>query len=258
MHEEAQNGAEAGVGTAPALFPEGGAALVVPKVWSVLSCFLLLLGYLGVQLVVGLILGVGFVLGGAKLTSPWFVPSAMVLSQGGTLLLLWLTRGRQGAKRLWDSRELRDARAWGLVAVGFVVSLGVNLFRVAIEQDIPMPTVNQAMIDAMAGAGSIPWAILLAFFIGMVILAPLAEEWLFRGILQTALGARWGPLAAVPVTAALFALFHDVSTWWVVAIYGLVWGWIIYRRSSLTVSILTHAAWNLTAFFMVVSAIFGS
>lgn len=92
--------------------------------------------------------------------------------------------------------------------------------------------------------------LLMAVIIGAVILAPLMEEPVFRGLLQTCLlnlfGSRRWP--ALLITAALFSITH----YWVVPwqnlvplfVLGLVFGYVYERTGSLLTPVLVHAGFN--------------
>lgn len=236
-----------------------------PKRWTLLSGFLLLLGFFGVQLFVGLViavvLGVRMAMRGQGLdmdleSEDWFMPTALLTTQLGTLVLLWANRRRLGARALWDSVDLRDRRGWIEAGAAFLLVPVVNVVRVMVQSDAPLPTVNKSLMSLATDPSSLPWVLLAMLGSAMVFVAPVAEEWLFRGIFQPILADRWGPWVAIPVTAGLFAVVHDFSTWWLIFVYGLAWGWLAYRRNSLTLNILVHGAWNLTSFFLILGAAF--
>lgn len=81
-----------------------------------------------------------------------------------------------------------------------------------------------------------------------VVLAPLAEEVVFRGILLPGLSRHMRTQNALLISAALFGLFH-VPSHGIGAIMpgllGLVFGWARLRTGSLAAPILLHAANNL-------------
>lgn len=72
----------------------------------------------------------------------------------------------------------------------------------------------------------------------------LCEEALFRGLVMSGL-RRWGPWAAIGVTALLFGLAH-ASIYRLLPTFaiGLVLGWVVHRTGSLWCSILVHALNN--------------
>ncbi len=89
----------------------------------------------------------------------------------------------------------------------------------------------------------------LLLIIGMVILAPICEETLFRGFIQKAYEGNSKKYGFV-LTALLFGLFHmlngvkDVIPAFVI---GFVLGYIVYQTGSITGSMLAHASNNLCA-----------
>jgi membrane protease YdiL (CAAX protease family) len=81
-----------------------------------------------------------------------------------------------------------------------------------------------------------------------VVLAPLAEEVIFRGVLLPGLARQMHPGTALWISAALFALFH-VPSHGLGAVFpgllGVVFGWARLRTGSLLAPIMLHAANNL-------------
>ncbi|MDG1895726.1 MAG: type II CAAX endopeptidase family protein [Fuerstiella sp.] len=86
----------------------------------------------------------------------------------------------------------------------------------------------------------------LAFFAMAVVLAPIAEELLYRGALQGGIHARFNIYCACLVQAALFAAMHQKSLAVMLTIFvgGLTYGMIVYWRNSLFASMVTHATFN--------------
>jgi membrane protease YdiL (CAAX protease family) len=82
-----------------------------------------------------------------------------------------------------------------------------------------------------------------------VVLAPVGEELLYRGVLQPSLRRICGARLAIALTAALFALMHPHYGPLVVQTFGLgcVLGWARERTGALSAPILIHAAINGTA-----------
>lgn len=86
--------------------------------------------------------------------------------------------------------------------------------------------------------------------VAIVVLAPLAEELLFRGILLRALARRVSPGAAVAGSAVLFAGAHLVSPSAAPVLapllaLGVVSGLRAVRTGDLSQSVLLHAGFNL-------------
>ncbi|HTB08557.1 MAG TPA: type II CAAX endopeptidase family protein [Acidimicrobiales bacterium] len=93
-----------------------------------------------------------------------------------------------------------------------------------------------------------------------VFLAPLFEEWFFRGVLFRALAEgtqgvtrRSAVVIGVVVSAALFGLAHGEPLEFAgLFALGIVLAIVAYRTKRLVPSYLTHAAFNATAFVMVI------
>jgi len=87
----------------------------------------------------------------------------------------------------------------------------------------------------------------------VVVLAPLAEEFVFRGVLYTGLRRSFGPVLAAVASAAVFSAIHQ-SAYGAVALFGLGFGMaLLYERSgSLASPIAVHAAFNAFQFVGIV------
>jgi len=88
-------------------------------------------------------------------------------------------------------------------------------------------------------------------WVAVVVLTPIFEETLYRGLLLEACEEAFGPLAAVLLTSTAFALSHA----WVLTpprllepfCGGLCIGLLAWRTRSLPACIGLHAGWNLAA-----------
>ena len=105
------------------------------------------------------------------------------------------------------------------------------------------------VIDALRTEDLAPWVL----WIGAVVIAPVAEECFFRGLLQTylvkLLGRRW---PAILLTGTLFGVIHaggrDAPQPHVVPammVLGIMLGVLYARRGALIAPITVHALFNL-------------
>jgi membrane protease YdiL (CAAX protease family) len=78
----------------------------------------------------------------------------------------------------------------------------------------------------------------------VVILAPWAEELLFRGMLFRALHRAWGPTRGLWVSAAFFAVYHPPVAWLPVFCMGLASAWLFRRSGRLIPCALLHMTYN--------------
>ena len=84
----------------------------------------------------------------------------------------------------------------------------------------------------------------LVLFSSLAILAPVCEEFLFRGIIQRGY-LRRGPWAAIVIVGFYFALYHlSFERLVVIAPVALVLGYVAWRSDSLISSILVHFSYN--------------
>lgn len=94
---------------------------------------------------------------------------------------------------------------------------------------------------------------------GAVVLAPVTEELLFRGLLFASLRRRlaW-PIAAV-MSAVAFAVLHGYGLQGFASVMwsGLVWAWAFERTGSLWPAVIGHALGNLSASALVLVALRG-
>jgi uncharacterized protein len=95
------------------------------------------------------------------------------------------------------------------------------------------------------------WAV-VALVVYAVVMAPLAEELVFRGLIFRSVADRRGFWPGAFASAIPFGLIHvvpgdalDVSVLvCMMMITGLAWAWIHWRHHNLLVNIATHAAFN--------------
>ncbi len=170
--------------------------------------------------------------------------------------VVWVVR-RHGSGDLVGDLGLRfRAGDWWGLPVGFVLQLALalglqpllDLFGV----EGPPQQVGRLARDAEGATVALAVA-------SVVVLAPLAEELLFRGLLLRALRRRWSEAAAIAGSAAVFAALHllDPGAALVVPalfVAGVVMGIAACRRGDLGLAIAIHAGFNLTAVLALIYA----
>jgi membrane protease YdiL (CAAX protease family) len=88
-------------------------------------------------------------------------------------------------------------------------------------------------------------AALACFALTAVVLAPLFEETIFRGVLLPVVGRELGPQWGVVISAAVFAVAHlSLGELPPLLMLGLGLGWLRWRTGSLGSCVLMHALWN--------------
>jgi membrane protease YdiL (CAAX protease family) len=98
------------------------------------------------------------------------------------------------------------------------------------------------------GGKNVTWLLLVA----VVVMGPLAEEILFRGLLFGALRKRFSAYWTVIITAALFAFVHlQLAFFLPLFAFGLLLGWLRQRSGNLALPCLLHCINNCGALLIV-------
>jgi len=186
-------------------------------------------------------------------------PLVTVLASGGTAVMAWLV-----ASRFFGARAPQPppapvgcAMAAGLVGLALawpfvtLTAWSGDMLQQAMGGPA-VPAVAHDTLELLRANASRPSAWLLAM--AVVTLTPLAEEVVWRGGMQQLLkGLGMTRLAAMTVTAVLFALVHwsavpptaRLSALPALAALGFALGWLMERAGRLAAPITAHAAFNL-------------
>jgi membrane protease YdiL (CAAX protease family) len=139
------------------------------------------------------------------------------------------------------------ARDW------WVPLAGIGIFLVATVLILPLvhlANAHQQVVNDLDNANGLTLAV---FAVVAVLIAPLCEELMFRGLLLRSLRRRMSPEWAVIVQALAFALAHpmlsptigDLAVVPALFLLGAVSGLVALRRGDLSPSIMMHAGFNL-------------
>jgi len=95
----------------------------------------------------------------------------------------------------------------------------------------------------------------LLLFLRLVVIAPIFEELVFRGIILAGYLKNYSPLKAILASSLLFGLFHFNITQFIGGFFfGMFLGWAYYKTRSISFSIILHAAVNFLPFLVLVYA----
>lgn len=84
-----------------------------------------------------------------------------------------------------------------------------------------------------------------ALAVAAAVVAPLAEEVCFRGLVYPALRARLGIREAILFTSLAFGLVHTPAVWLPMAIFGACLAWLTETTGSIAPAVAAHMAFNL-------------
>ena len=146
------------------------------------------------------------------------------------------------------TRSYLLSKPWGtllwvaLFSLGTIIPLSFFYEQLGIEMDENTQQIITSMMKE-------PWG-----YVAVGILAPLAEEVVFRGaILRTLLGimSKKNHWVAIMISAAIFGVVHANLAQFVNALLmGLLLGWMYYRTGSLVPGILLHWVNNTMAYVL--------
>ncbi len=141
----------------------------------------------------------------------------------------------------WLPSSFSPAKCAGL---GLALAIGVNVLGTALQT----PTSNP-MMDLL----STRTAVLVIGVFGIT-LGPLAEELMFRGMLQPLLVGSLGVLPGIFLAAVPFGLLHlpEYGYSWrhgvLITLAGMAFGWMRHVSGSTRAATYMHAAYNSTFF----------
>ncbi len=128
-----------------------------------------------------------------------------------------------------------------LISGALIVNGGYTLL---IGSKLEMQKVLRDILAAIPPTGLNIATILFA----TVILAPVVEELVFRGMLQKSLTRRLPTWAAIAVSAVVFSAMHgDINSAPALAVVGAIFGTLYHLTGSLRLTIAAHLANNLFA-----------
>jgi membrane protease YdiL (CAAX protease family) len=178
---------------------------------------------------------------------PWLVAGLVGLAVApDTFRVPWrwhVRDDRNGGPSPGAEIGTRIATVWGDVAAWAIVLLGTGyLYRHALAailaHGVRLPSPGLGLLGA-----AVAW--------------PVAEEWLFRGVLWRELGGgdprrRWGCVLALVVTSIAFGLWHlphSPSPIWIHAAFGALMGLLRWRTGSVLPPTIVHGAGNALRYF---------
>ena len=128
------------------------------------------------------------------------------------------------------------------------VPLGLSLSVITDEIDrivqifLPTPEIFLKYLDSLRADTPLDWIFL---FLGVVIIAAVSEEILFRGFLQVSLEKKGDITRAVILSSVTWTIIH-VNPYWAIQIFvtGVIIGFLAWRTNSVFPSMIVHALNN--------------
>ena len=166
------------------------------------------------------------------------------------LLLKPLGPGPQGGwlQFRWSPPQL----CFGQALKGFLMVLPlVSLVGWLQGQLFEDPGGSNPLLELVLNGHNVP--ALACFGVTAIVMAPLFEETIFRGVLLPVAARYWGSSWGIVASAAVFAVAHSsLGEFPPLMVLGLGLGWLRWRSGRLGSCVLMHALWNSLTFFNLV------
>ncbi len=159
--------------------------------------------------------------------------------------LLFLYRKTPSMPRLFRLNKVSGPIMLMMLPLGLAIAIAGDALDRLLQLILPSTDITSQLAE-MLKASSLPELGLLIF--GSVVIAPIVEEFLFRGALQQAFEKTIGVTKAVIYSSLLWAIIHGIMNWAIqIFILGVIIGYIAWRLNSTYPSILLHALNNFVA-----------
>ena len=135
--------------------------------------------------------------------------------------------------------------------VGLSTAMGLNLAVSLVSEafGLETPEIGHDLLKVMHDSGSVGATV--ALICSAVVVAPVMEEMLFRGLVQSSLLDLFGRAHRWPVilcaSAVFTAVHYDAANWQTLPglfVLSIVLGWLYERHGSLLPAILVHMGFN--------------
>ena len=172
------------------------------------------------------------------------------LAFGASACVAWVVATR----RYWFGSPWRWRLWFKGLAGGVLFSAALTMVGLAMQQWLGrnLPSDSQDLVGPV-GHHAGPFLVMLAV---IVLMAPVMEEWFFRGTLQTSLARAIGAPVAIGIVSVIFALVHELDTtqplahpwlWAPILPLAVILGIVRFRTDSMSGNIGIHMGFNLWA-----------
>ena len=171
-------------------------------------------------------------------TFHWFTQFVISVISFGLAISIGLQAGRLSLKEVMALRPVHNGVWLPLIILLAGLTIVLSEIDNALRSVWPMPeSLVEAFLQLRAN-----W---IAFILLGVLLAPITEELLFRGLILRGLLQHYSVNRAVVLSALLFAMVH-LSPWQFTGafVFGLLSGFLYFRTGSLIPSLGAHALLN--------------
>lgn len=135
-----------------------------------------------------------------------------------------------------------------LVLILLLFSIGIALvsfYCLSLIAPNFVESLIKSLSEEASQASSIPIICRCLEIINCIVIAPITEEFIFRGVLLHRLATKWNTATAVWVSSIIFGLLHPNPLG--ISMVGVVWALLYLKTRTLIVPIVAHAMNNTIA-----------
>lgn len=180
------------------------------------------------------------------------------------VLVLWLRSMHPGWWRVvgWPRRGARLREASIGAGLGLLIQVGSVVVSFVVIRALEAVSGERVRVPDQVSRGIEGWG-LVALLLFAIVIAPAAEEFVFRGLLFRSIADRRGFWVGAIASSIPFGLTHAVSgralDVWALMItlvfVGIALAWIHWRRRNLLVNVAAHAVFNVIGVIVILSAV---
>lgn len=190
--------------------------------------------------------------------APFFWLGALIY--GVVILAVYLFAVRRAGGD-WSALGFRGFSHWWIVlapVLTLVQLLGMSLVNIVFVLPFTGGEFENPQVEALTGGSALSMRDLGLLLILVAVIAPIAEEIFFRGMLYPVLRRRWAPAMAITINGFLFALIHFIPILLPgLFLVGIVLAWVRERSGSLIPCMLVHALQNAVVLFSIYAVMNG-
>lgn len=132
---------------------------------------------------------------------------------------------------------------WKNIGLGIAVAFIMSLISIIIDLATGPDSSAIEIVREIRNLSGLSDYIL--YFFVIVILGPIVEESIYRGMLYSPYRKKYGPIKAIIITSLFFSIIHLKVGFGFVFIYGIVYGALYERTESIVPPIVAHGLSNL-------------
>jgi membrane protease YdiL (CAAX protease family) len=133
--------------------------------------------------------------------------------------------------------------------IGLSLAVLTDVMDRIIRLFLPPPDIFMQYLDSLRAETSLDWLLLI---LGVVVIAAVSEEILFRGFLQISLEKKGDINRAVIMSSITWTLIH-INPYWAIQIFvtGVIIGFLAWRTNSAYPTMIVHATNNFLSLLVI-------